>query len=274
VRDIPSNLLDLARHSCLPYLLDLPRFAECADQLTILLVGSVATGLCREDSDIDIAILCGPDVYDSIAVDTNWREGRPSQTEIQGTTLHYYAETFERLNSQLRSLNDVSLYVYGSAILLHDPKNQYARRFAWLADEAESLRKERLEGKLDMLLRRSRALDQVLRDPDTIVLARMTLELITRASKIAALLDSISCDPRKRLFQTALSGITGRRIEPLLRDMLSAIGDLASCDVRQSSIGNRLRSTMAQVVDALSREAATQHFRVGLDAPDGRQLKE
>jgi len=274
MREIHSKLLHLAKHRCLPYVLGLPLFAEYTDRLTILLVGSVATGLCREDSDIDIAILCAHDVYDSIAEGSDWRQGRPSETKIEGTQLHYYAETFEWVDSQLRSLDDVPLYAYGSALVLHDPKDQYESHFAWLTDEAGSLWKERLEGKLDMLLRRSRALDQALRDPDTIVLARMTLELVTRASKIAALLDSIPFDPRKRLFETALSGSMGRRIEPLLRDMVSAIGDLGSSDGRESSAGTRVRSTTAQVVDALSGEAARQQLRVGLDAPDRRQLEE
>jgi len=274
MREIHSKLLHLAKHRCLPYVLGLPRFAEHVSQLTVLLVGSVATGLCHNDSDIDISVLCESDVYDLIAAETAWHEGRPTESEIDGTQLHYYAETFERVESQIRSLNDVSLYVYGSGVVLHDPKNQYARHFAWLIDEAELVRKERLEGKLDMLIRRSRGLEQALCDPDIIVLARMTLELVTRASKIAALLDSIPFDPRKRLFETALSGSMGRRIEPLLRDMVSAIGDLGSSDGRESSAGTRVRSTTAQVVDALCGEAARQQLRVGLDAPDRRQLEE
>jgi len=272
--DVRARLLAKAQQRCLPYLLDLPRFAPYVNDLTFILVGSVAADLCHEDSDIDIAILCESDVYDSIAADTAWRRGRPSEIEIDGTQLHYYAETFERVESALKSLDDVSLYAYSSAVPLHDPKNQHARRFAWFSQDAHGIRKERLEGKLDMFLRRSRALEQSLNDPDIILLARMALELITRAAKIAALLDRIPFDPRRRLFRIAVSGITGRLIEPSLREMLAAVGDLASSEARMSSAVNRLRRTTAQAVECLSAEARMQDLRVGLEAPDYRQSNE
>ncbi len=119
--DTAQRLRDIAGRQCLPYLLALPRFAPYSGQLAFVLVGSVATGLCREGSDIDIAVVCEPEVYDAIARDTPWAAGRPCETEIDGVQLHYYAITVGTIESKLRELDDVALHVYGSAVVLWDP---------------------------------------------------------------------------------------------------------------------------------------------------------
>ncbi len=101
---IQSELQEYAKSKCLPYLLDLPRFASSIEQLSFIIVGSVATGLCEENSDIDIAIVCDGEIYETISYETQWDSGRPSETRMDGIQLHYYGITFEKIESRTSEL--------------------------------------------------------------------------------------------------------------------------------------------------------------------------
>jgi len=267
-------LVRVARDACLPYLLTLPRFREQAAHLTFLLVGSVATGRCGEQSDIDIAVLCEPNVYEAVSDGTAWDAGRPSETEVDGVQLHYFAASFDDVEAKLRQLDDVFLHVYGTAVVLRDPGDQYAKRIAWVHEQAKEIRKERLEGKLDMLIRRSRALEQCLATCDELATARVGIELIARCAKIAALLDNAEFDPRKHLLETALNGTTGRQLENGMKQLLSSIGALGQIRDPDDVAHWGFPATLRAVVETLSAEARKQGFRVGLDHPDRRQAGE
>ncbi|MBN1348345.1 nucleotidyltransferase domain-containing protein [candidate division KSB1 bacterium] len=228
MNEIQKALLDLARSKCLPHLMSLDELSSYADRIAFVLVGSVATGLCRKDSDIDMALVCEKDVYKVISQNRPWQVGRPSETTIEGVQLHYYGITFDEIEAKLKALDDVSLYVYSHALVLYDIHNSYEERFAGLLSHIPVIRKRRLEGKLDMLLRRSRALRSCFDEGDIITIARVALELITLSLKVIALLDDVPFDPRKRLFKTALSGNLGRRLAPDMRQLFCVIGNLGN----------------------------------------------
>jgi hypothetical protein len=102
--------------------------------------------------------------------------------------------------------------------------------------------------------------------------ARVCLELITRCLKLAALLDDIPFDPRKRLFVSALTGRIGGQMEPDLRGLLACLGDLADLREPVEFATFAFAPTLGRVLGILSDHAREQGFRVGLEAPDRRQL--
>jgi predicted nucleotidyltransferase len=265
----PAEMRAFAENECVPYLLGLPRLKPHVDRLSLLLVGSVATGLCGEGSDVDIAVVCDEATYHAISPGTAWAEGRPSEITLKGVQLHYYAIPFEQIERKLDELDDVYLYVYGSAVVLSDPGGQYARRFAPFWSRAGDIRRERIEGKLDMLLRRVRALRACLADRDPLASARLCLELVTLSLKVTALLDDVPFDPRKRLFATALRGPLGRRIEADVCALFLALGDLGQLP-QDPSAGSGFLARVESLARTLSDEAHLQGFRVGLAAPDRR----
>ncbi len=270
--DTAQRLRDIAVRQCLPYLLALSRLAQYSSQLSFVLVGSVATGLCREGSDIDIAVVCEPEVYDAIARDTPWAAGRPCETEIDGVQLHYYAITVGTIESKLRELDDVALHIYGSAVVLWDPECRYRKQFAWVTEYAEQVRRERIEGKLDMLFRRARGLEQCLATGDVLTVGSVCLELITRCLKVAGLLDSVAFDPRKRLFVTATAGAVGRLVDPELRRLLACIGELAEIREPSDFATFGFVPILRNVLDVLAKEGRRQGLQIGLEAPDRRQM--
>jgi predicted nucleotidyltransferase len=242
-------------------------------QLSLVLVGSVATGLCQENADIDIAIICDTETYASISKGTSWDAGRPSETELDGVRLHYYAMTFHTIHKRLKGLDDVSLYVYSHVVILHDPRNRYARLLDQLAFHASKVRRQRLEGKLDMLLRRSQALESCLAEKDTLAIARICLELIALCLKVIALLDDISFDPRKRLMTTALTKRLGSQVEDKVRALFTDMGDLGRFTRSSHFARFPFPRRLQKIVSILSQEARRQGYRVGLESPDRRHLE-
>lgn len=271
--NVQSSLQEFAESKCLLYLLDLPRFASHIERLSFILVGSVATCFCTEGSDIDIAIVCDEETYKAISKGTPWDAGRPSEAEIDGVQLHYYAITVDRIERKLRELDDVYLYVYSNAVVLRDPQNRYIQRFGGLSSHVPEVRKQRLEGKLDMLLRRSRALKSCLDEKDILTIGRVCLELITLCLKVTALLDDIPFGPRKRLFTTALKGRLGQQVEDKIRQLLSSLGTVGQLRDDSDFASFAFPDKVKEIIEMLSEEAGKQGFQVGLESSDRRHVE-
>lgn len=268
-----SRLQKFAEFKCLPYLINLPRIKPYLERLSFILVGSVATGLCHEDSDIDIAIVCDEETYKTISKNTLWDVGRPSESEINGVQLHYYAIMFDNVESKLRELDDIYLYVYSNAIVLKDTGNQYAERFSRLTSRVSGVRKQRVEGKLDMLIRRSISLESALVVKDILSIGIICLELITLCLKVIALLDDIPFDPRKRLFTTALKGRIGQQVEDKIRQLFLILGTLGQLRDDSDFANFAFPDKLKEIIEILSEKADKQGFRVGLESPDRRHVE-
>jgi len=187
--------------------------------------------------------------------------------------LHYYAIPFDKVENKLRELDDMYLYVYSNAIVLRDPGNQYARKFSKLSSHVFEVRKQRLEGKLDMLIRRYRALKSALAEKDVLSIGRICLELITLCLKVIALLDDIPFDPRKRLFTTALKGRIGQRVEDKIRQLFSILGTVGWLRGDSDFANFAFPDKLGEIIEILSEEADKQGFRVGLRSPDMRHAE-
>lgn len=266
MNEIQTKFIEFARNEALPYLVQLPRFSDCINRLSFILVGSSATGLCRPDSDVDIAVVCDKELYDKISKETRWMEGRPSQEVINGIQLHYYAISFEEIDERFNQLNDLYLYVYSNCIVLQDPNDRYIKTIKAKDSKTVEIRRARTEGKLDILLRRSKVLEYCInKNEDVIAIMEIFLEVIKLSLKVTALLDNIDFEPRKRLFNTALSGKTGHIVEEKFRQLFYAIGLIGA-----SKQNLKFPQELIEIINELSKEAQRQGFKVGLEKPDRR----
>jgi predicted nucleotidyltransferase len=261
--------LEFARNEGLSYLLKHPKFDDCIDRLSFILVGSSATGLCRPDSDVDIAIVCEKELYDKISKETRWSERRPSVEIINEIQLHYYANSFEAIEEKINQLDDLYLYVYSNCIILQDANNQYVNRIQSKDSRNEKIRRARIEGKLDMLLRRSKILKLCIENKeDILAITEICFEVIKLSLKVTALLDNIDFEPRKRLFITALSGKTGHVVEDMIRQLFYTIGLIGT-----SKENMNFPNELTEIINVLSREAQRQGFMAGMERPDIRHLE-
>ena len=271
--EVHKRLLDVAKTECLPYLVTRQEIAPCQDRIAFVLVGSVATGLCQEDSDVDIALICDQDMYEVISKGTRWVAGRPTEVTVNHTQLHYYGVTFEQITGRLQDLDDVYLYVYTHAIVLQDKRGNYTRRLSKMLSADPGVRKQRIEGKLDMLLRRSRALKSCIQGGDPVAVAKVSLEAITLCLKVIALLDDVPFDPRKRLFKTAVSGPLGTRLAEDIRQLFHELGALDTVENGTDGRAFGLPTKLDTITNVLCDAARKQGFCVGLDKPDGRHAE-
>jgi len=267
---VQSRLRQFAKSTCLPFLTSLSVFRPYVDRVCFLLVGSAATGLCEENSDVDIAVVCSGDVYPKVAEGQPWGEGRPSEKILDGAQLHYFAVSCDEIERRLAQLDDLWLYLYSHAIVLHDVADLWTSRFAALLTAVPEVRRARVEGKLDILRRRSSVLAG-LRDVHS--LAAVCLENISLCLKVIALLDDVAFDPRKRMFATALQGQLGRRLEPEIRGLYENLGDLGGLGHESSFADFRFAGKLKNVVAVLCQEAEAQGFRTRLPSPDRRHTE-
>jgi len=262
MQQLQRQLQEWAANQALPFVLRTEGLSPRS--VSVVVVGSVAAGNCRPSSDVDIAILCQQRLFARISRGKPWLAGRPTELRLDARQLHYFAETVASVRERLLDLDDRAHYVYGTALPLVDRPRFYSEGIAPLAN-SEAFRKARLEGKLDMLRRRLGAIRNDAPEAESLVLSKMSLEVLCLALKVIALLDGVPFDPRKRLMKTALRGPLGRRLK---RTAVAAL-NCASAWIPGTGNPKFLRHTRRL---QLQLESAAQKagYTVGLPKPDHR----
>ena len=268
--DLQARFVKFAQAKCLPYLVELPLFKPHAERVAVVVLGSAATGLCVPGSDLDMAVIADQQTYEAISQDPAWNGGLLWEIKMDGVLLQYLCRTYDRIEALCRSLDDSYIYHYGNALILRDPQGRYAQFQAWLKSNQPQLRKQRLEGKLDLLRRRFSSLEASLRAFDPLASAATCIEMIALAIKVAALLDDVPFDYRKRLLSTGLAGKMGYRIEGGVRQLFTLAGEMGHLQPGVSPSAFMFPMRIAAIIDILSEEARKQGFRVGLERPDPR----
>ncbi len=267
--ELGQRLVELARTKGLALLERQPIFSGHKD-LAYVLVGLAASGLYHTPPELEVAVVADETAYAAISQHPAWAGGHAWETVLDGVPFQYYCVTRERIEAGLRELRDSYVYRYGNAVVLRDPGGQCAKFLEGLRAALPQFRKQRLEGKLDMLRRRFPAYEAALRDGDAMTAAAVGLELITLAVKVTALLDDVPFDPRKRLLQAALVGRMGYRVEGSVQKLIGYLGELHALAPGADVRAFRFPALMLEVINILSEEARVQGFAVGLAQPDWR----
>lgn len=224
---IQNKLIEFANEIALPYLLDHEDFQPYKTSIDILLVGSSATGLCDEKSDVDICILCSEQILNEISMKKEWNKGKPSEIIINGIQLHYYAASLENIHNKLKDFNESVFYLYQTSILLYQGTDRYKELKESL--EIYSNMQERFDHIRNKLKARRRALGSILEySKDPILRMKIGLEILELLLCATAQYDKVGYDKRKRLYQTSLIGRTGKNIKgdiDILIDLISKISD-------------------------------------------------
>lgn len=220
---IQKELISFAFEKAYPYIRELPLINDYLAQISFILVGSAATGLCNADSDVDICLICNQQTFDIISEGTRWVNGRPTEVILDGRQLHYYAVSTDNLNKKIAEMDELALYVYGNAIIIDDATGQYKRIAEMIHDS--SLLSRRFDNEKDMLERRRRALHYVMKNnTDPMVRMEIGMEVMSRLLRCIALFDGRDFDSRKRFYQTALLGPTGKALKPKVDAMFLVLG--------------------------------------------------
>ncbi|MBR5677979.1 MAG: nucleotidyltransferase domain-containing protein [Paludibacteraceae bacterium] len=231
---VQEKLKSFAFEKAYPYIIEQPVIKDYLTGISFILVGSAATGLCTEESDVDICLICSREIYDIISVGTRWNDGRPTEVILEGTQLHYYAVSVDELDKKIDALDERACYVYGNAVVINDRADRYGH----IAEKLHSpeLMSRRFDMEFDMLKRRQGAVRYVLyKDTDPMARLQLGTEIIERLLKCIALYDGRGYDPRKRFYQTALIGSTGSRLKSYVDTMMSLTGAICqSADQKET----------------------------------------
>ena len=226
---IQEKLISFAFNKAYPYITKQPVIKDHLSKISFILVGSAATGLCNDESDVDICLICDQETFDTISVGTRWLNGSPTEVIIDGTQLHFYGISTENLNRKISDLDYQTFYVYANAIVINDAAGQYKHIEEMICNP--DLQSQRLTSEVDMLGRRKNALHYVLNsDTDPMVRIELCVELLKRMLICVALFDGRECDSRTRPYRTALLGSTGIELTPKIDEMFTLLGMVCNSD--------------------------------------------
>lgn len=226
---IKDKFVTFAKFLACPYVLNLDAVKPYVNEVSIILVGSVATGICNPSSDVDLCIMCPRETYNKIAPCLDRNAGKYMEMSISGVKTRYYMEAIEDIVEGLNKLDDLTFYLYNFAIPLDDVSGAYKNMQKYISDQ--HLVARRKEHVFRSMLRRRRALSLYLdsyKDPfGRITMAHDLIKAILRA---IAVYDNLPYDPKKHPYQTALSGPTGQFLQPCIDELMSYISRISRAE--------------------------------------------
>jgi len=233
--NIQEKLIMFAKNIAYPYIQQLPFYIEHENNISVLLVGSAATGLCTESSDVDICILCREYIFNEISANTNWNNGKPTEVILNNMQLHFYAISIETIEKKIVEYDDVTFYIYGNTITLNDNANLICKLENLINND--EIKIERKNKAFDLLIRRNKALAQIFeKEPDPISRISVGMEIIEHLLKNVALSDNTMFDKRKRFYYTALTGKNGMLIKPKIDILLAYLSEISLIENNEKSL--------------------------------------
>lgn len=236
--EITEKFYAFAKYVACPYVRNLDAVKPYVYSVSIILVGSVATGICTPDSDVDICILCPKKVYNEIFPKIEWNNGKYMELTISGINTRYYLESIEDVCEGLTKLDDLTFYLYNYSQPLDDVSGAHKNLKKFISEQQIVAKRKKYVH--NSMLKRRRALTKYLdsyMDPfGRVIVAHDTIRTLLRA--IAAY-DNIPFDPKKHPYITALAGQTGEFLKPCMDELmncLSKITDVKDVEARKQFI--------------------------------------
>ncbi len=217
--EIRDKLITFARFVACPYVRNLDAVKPYIDSVSIILVGSVATGMCNPSSDVDICILCNRETYNNIQPNIDWNAGKYMEMNISGIKTRYYLEIIEDVIEGLNKLDDLTFYLYTSAIPLDDVSRAYKNILSYIDYQQLSTKRKRYV--FTAMMKRRRKLSAYL-SSYTDPFGRLTVayDILKSVLRAIAVYDSVPFDPKKHPYHSALIGSTGTYLKPCLDDIM------------------------------------------------------
>lgn len=224
-----EKLLVFAKFFACPYVLNLDAVKPFTKDVSIILVGSLATGVNHEQSNVDLCILCKRKVAAEINKEIHWTGNNCTELTIDGVRTRYYIAELETVLNELNNHDDMAYYLYANAIALDDVSGAFKNLQKYIRDEKFVQRRKRHIFR--QLLRKRRAIAAYLesaKDPvGRMIQATSLLKALLRA---IAEFDGVPFDPKKYPYRTALSGETGKILTPCVDALLALAGRLSNLE--------------------------------------------
>lgn len=248
-------------------------FRRFWDQLTVLLCGSAVTEYADAYSGIDLLVLAPRAVAEALQEALAARPGElvvlplASRLRVQVTV-----QAFEEARAQLERYEDPAMATYPSAVVLHDPQGRYPELVAGVDGYSREALQARIAERYRHLRRRQASLAWNVRRGQPYMLLDNLVRYLEHALSLCFLLEGKPPAGRKWLLQGALRTETGRRLRPLLLDLFSSLGAVATLGGTRNLRENALYRRVAAITDQLEKAIQEAGFR--LEWPAGGEAED
>jgi hypothetical protein len=259
-QSLRDHLLTAARAAAGMLLSEHPVLPRYREYVSVLLVGSAASGYADESSDVDLWVVCADEAAGGISEQFARSELRfdvpPPHTLTQdGTQVHYFAFPASKLERGLKLHDDDVLYQTKHCVVCHDAGGQFARLSLYGELPAEAVHGKIADAYAWMRIYIASARELLPRYQPSPWL-RCIGDLVSRSLGLIAWLDGEPPSPQKWAFRQVESLSTSPIILPAIKQVLRATGPILDCeedcDERQELAAalDALDSAARQAVDA------------------------
>jgi predicted nucleotidyltransferase len=220
------------------HFLSLDLWRDYRERASVVLVGSCAAGLADAFSDVDVDVLIEREDYEPLyqlyweAVDREvMRILNPRarlfhefpMTYIPGVHGHYQLKLAAQIEERIRSMDDVTRWIYAHSIAMADPRGLQARLYDLASTyPPDVLREKRLHQRRAAQEYYWGIKVQLQRD-HAVSLALLCVQSISHLLKYCCLCDGEPYPHEKWLYQVAIATSLGKQIQPCVDKILAEL---------------------------------------------------
>lgn len=251
------DLLAEARRLAQEHLARRPPFSRYWDELTVVLCGSAVTEFADAYSGIDLVILAPRPTAEALRAEADGAPvpGEFAELTLDGRRVLYAVASLEEARAALERYEDFAMATYPAAHVLHDPQGRYGRLLEGIDGYPPQVLAERIRDRYRRLRRRQASLAWNVRRGQPYVLLDNLVRFLDHALSLCFLLEGRPPAGRKWLLQGALRTETGRALRPLLWDLFSSLGEVAtlggSNNLRENALYRRVAAIQAALEEAI-----------------------
>lgn len=257
---VQRDLLAQAQRLTVEQLARRTPFAAFWDELTVLLCGSAVTEYADAYSGIDLLVLapepqCGRLRQALVEAGLECPPGTFRELSLDSRRVLLAVRSLEEARAELERYEDFAMATYPRAAVLHDPKGRHALLVAGIDGYPQEVLQARIADRYRRLRRRQASLAWNVRRGQPFVLLDNLVQFLDHALSLCFLLQGEPPAGRKWLFQGALRTETGKALRPLLLDLFSALGAVAtlggSGNLRDNAIYRRVAAIQQALEEAI-----------------------
>ncbi|HLV80882.1 MAG TPA: nucleotidyltransferase domain-containing protein [Chthonomonadaceae bacterium] len=233
-------------------------------RLSVLLVGSVATGLADEGSDVDVCFVAPPSIWHELDADLvrgGFKSGHlPNEMTVGTLRVDWFVVSLSGAEAALEAGEDYALYDINHFIALQDPGGQYQRLAARYQSLDPALIAARVQRYSLQVTAGAEYLGALVQRGDPLECATQALGLAICAISLCLWLDG-HAPGSKRMMEMAEQCSTAECLMPPVRALLQALGEFLAGTVAAPAAGCQLMRAAGILVASCERARAAHGSR-------------
>lgn len=217
------------------------------EELALALTGSAVTEYADEFASLDLLVLCPDeqksDVEAALAGGSRREDRRP----------HFEVVGREELARAVQNAEDGPLYLIRHLLALHDPRGELPALIEAAHAVDDGIWRAKIEERYRSLRQRKASLAWAVRRGQPFVLLDSLNQFLGHAFTLCCYLERRPPAPRKWLFASALRTPAGQNLRPVVYELFSSLGEVATLGGSYDLRDNRLYNRLSAIQETLER---------------------